>query len=143
MWRYEAKLSSDNAQIEADLIALSEAHPQRGFGLTYLHLRNVRGKPSEATMGQSTSSHTLANWAAKQGIALWFTQTGNPQQNAYIERFKRTMRYELLNQNLFTTIEQAQDAATQWQWIYNQDRPSMALNGLTPIQCLEKYKTIH
>jgi putative transposase len=49
------------------------------------------------------------------------------------------MRYELLNQNLFTTIEQAQDAATQWQWIYNHDRPNMALAGKTPIQTLNEY----
>ncbi len=104
-----------------------------------------RGKPQviRSDNGPEYISHKLANWAAQQGITLWFTQPGNPQQNAYIERFNRTMRYELLNQSLFTTIEQAQDAATKWQWIYNHDRPSMALNGLTPIQCLEQYKTIH
>jgi putative transposase len=72
-------------------------------------------------------------WAAKQGITLWVTQPCNPQQNACFERFNRTMRYVLLNQNLFTTIEQAQDAATQWQWIYNHYRPSMALASKTPI----------
>jgi putative transposase len=43
-WRYEAKLRTDNAQIEVDLIALSESHKRWGFGLIYLHLRNVQGK---------------------------------------------------------------------------------------------------
>jgi putative transposase len=100
-----------------------------------------RGKPQaiRSDNGPEYISHKLANWAAKQGITLWFTQPSNPQQNAYIERFNRTMRYELLNQNLFTTIEQAQDAATQWQWIYNHDRPNMALAGKTPIQTLNEY----
>ena len=34
--------------------------------------------------------------------------------------------------NEFTTIEEAQLTATQWLWIYNNERPSMALGGITP-----------
>jgi putative transposase len=103
-----------------------------------------RGKPQiiRSDNGPEYISKKLARWAVQQGITLWFIQPGNPQQNAYIERFNRTMRYELLNQNLFSSIEQVQDAATKWQWIYNYERPSMALNGRTPIQCLEQHSTI-
>ena len=36
--------------------------------------------------GPEYISRTLADWAKKRGIALWFIQSGNPQQNAYIER---------------------------------------------------------
>ena len=49
------------------------------------------------------------------------------------------MRYELLNAELFSSIQEVQDAATQWQWSYNNDRPSMALNGQTPAQKLAAY----
>ena len=34
--------------------------------------------------------------------------------------------------NEFMTIEEAQITATQWLWIYNNERPSMALGGITP-----------
>jgi putative transposase len=53
-----------------------------------------RGKPQviRSDNGPEYISHKLANWATQQGITLWFTQPGNPQQNAYIERFNRTMR---------------------------------------------------
>ena len=34
--------------------------------------------------------------------------------------------------NEFTTIEEAQLTATQWLWIYNNERPNMALGGITP-----------
>lgn len=81
----------------------------------------------------------MRNWADGHGIKLVFIQPGNPQQNAYIERFNRTMRYELLSPNLFGNIEEVQKAATQWGYAYNHDRPSMALNGRTPIQCLQAY----
>ncbi len=89
--------------------------------------------------GPEYISKVFVRWAKDRGIVLWFIQPGNPQQNAYVERFNRTMRYELLSANLFDSIAQAQDAATQWQWIYNNERPSMALNGLTPVQWLNKF----
>ena len=34
--------------------------------------------------------------------------------------------------NQFVTIEEAQLTATQWLWIYNNERPSMAIGGITP-----------
>jgi putative transposase len=101
-----------------------------------------RGSPKAIRMdnGPEYISGKLQRWADRRGIVLWFIQPGNPQQNAYVERFNRTMRYELLNPNLFDSIDQVQEAATQWQWTYNNERPSQALNGRTPIQCLENYK---
>jgi putative transposase len=102
-----------------------------------------RGTPRAIRMdnGPEYISKDFRDWADRRGIVLWFTQPGNPQQNAYVERFNRTMRYELLSANLFDSIGQAQDAATQWQWTYNNERPSQALNGLTPIQRLEEHQT--
>ena len=40
-------------------------------------------------------------------------QPGQPQQNAYIERYNRTVRYDWLAQTLFDSIEQVQAAATR------------------------------
>ena len=34
--------------------------------------------------------------------------------------------------NDFATNEEEQLTATQWLWIYNNERPSMALGGITP-----------
>ena len=53
-------------------------------------------------------------WAERLGIVLVYIQPSNPQQNADVERFNRTMRYELLNQCLFDSIEHDQIEATQW-----------------------------
>ena len=50
---------------------------------------------------------------------------GKPQQNAYIERYNRTVRHEWLDQNIFETIEEAQEQATKWLWTYNNDRPNI------------------
>jgi putative transposase len=74
----------------------------------------------------------LANWAKENGIELRFTQPGNPQQNAYIERYNRTVRHDLLNQHLFDSIEEVQELATEWLWTYNNERPNMAIGGVPP-----------
>ncbi|GAL98429.1 hypothetical protein ATR1_173c0001, partial [Acetobacter tropicalis] len=42
-----------------------------------------------------------------------------PQQNAYIERYNRTVRQEWLEQYLFESIQDVQEVATQWLWTYN------------------------
>lgn len=39
----------------------------------------------------------LMNWAEKKGIALVYIQPGKPQQNAYVERYNRTIRHEWLD----------------------------------------------
>ena len=78
----------------------------------------------------------LADWAERRGIGLQFIQPGKPQQNAYVERYNRTVRYDWLSQYLFETISEVQEAATAWLWTYNNERPNMAIGGITPIQKL-------
>jgi putative transposase len=101
-----------------------------------------RGKPKviRSDNGPEYISHKLAKWAEVHNITLLFIQPGNPQQNAYVERFNRTVRYDWLNQHIFETIEQVQDAATKWLWTYNNERPNIALGGITPIQKLAQGK---
>jgi predicted Abi (CAAX) family protease len=55
-------------------------------------------------------------WAEKRNVRLEYIQPGKPQQNAYIERYNRTVRGEWLGQYIFETIEEAQDQATEWLW---------------------------
>ncbi len=68
-------------------------------------------------------------------------QPGKPQQNAYIERFNRTVRQEWLGTNIFYSIEEVQNHATKWLWTYNNDRPNMAIGGITPKMKLNQHQT--
>ena len=97
-----------------------------------------RGKPQaiRCDNGPEYISEKLRIWAGKRGIALQYIQPGNPQQNAYIERYNRTVRYDWLAQYLFDNIAEVQNYATQWLWTYNHERPNMALGGITPMQKL-------
>jgi len=97
-----------------------------------------RGKPSRIRCdnGPEYISQTLADWADQHGIRLEFIQPGKPQQNAYIERYNRTVRYDWLAHYLFDSIKEVQACATRWLWTYNHERPHMALGGITPKQKL-------
>ncbi len=44
--------------------------------------------------GPEYISAALQNWANRRRIRIEYIQPGNPQQNAYVERFSRTVRYE-------------------------------------------------
>lgn len=97
-----------------------------------------RGRPSmiRCDNGPEYISQTLLSWAQNQGIRLEFIQPGKPQQNAYVERYNRTVRYDWLAQHLFDSVEEVQAFATHWLWSYNHERPNMALGGITPKQKL-------
>ncbi len=50
------------------------------------------------------------------GHAVRYIQPGNPQQNVYIERFNRTVRYDWLGHYLFESLNELQEFATNWLW---------------------------
>ncbi|MFM8832721.1 MAG: transposase, partial [Cytophagales bacterium] len=58
---------------------------------------------------------------------------GKPQQNAIIERFNKTYREDVLDANLFYSIEQANEVTERWVEDYNYIRPHQSLNHQTPI----------
>lgn len=58
--------------------------------------------------GPEMTSEKFIEWAKEQGIVLMFIQPGKPNQNAFVERFNRSFRDEVLNANLFSSVDQAQ-----------------------------------
>jgi putative transposase len=97
-----------------------------------------RGQPRaiRCDNGPEYISGQLLAWAAQRGIQINHIQPGKPQQNAYVERYNRTVRYGWLSQMAFDHLEEVQEAATRWLWTYNNERPNMAIGGITPMQKL-------
>jgi putative transposase len=79
----------------------------------------------------------LMVWAGRRGVRLESIQPGKPQQNAYIECYNRTVCGEWLGQYIFETIKEAQEQATEWLWVYNNERPNMGIGGITPAMKLK------
>lgn len=98
-----------------------------------------RGKPASIRVdnGPEYVSGKFLQWASENDIIIKHIQPGKPQQNAYVERYNRTVRHEWLDQYIIETIEEAKDFATKWLWTYNNDRPNMGIGGITPAQKLK------
>ena len=64
-------------------------------------------------------------WAENRGIALACIPPGKPQQNAHVERDKRTVRHEGLDSCSFERIEEVQQIAAEWLWSHKQERSQL------------------
>gem|GEM_PF-3131350 len=53
-------------------------------------------------------------------------------QNAYVERFNRTYRGDVLNAYLFETLDQGRKITKKWLRDYNERRPHDALGRIPP-----------
>ncbi|WP_095507288.1 IS3 family transposase, partial [Paraferrimonas sedimenticola] len=98
-------------------------------------LLEYREKPGviRCDNGSEFISHAFTRWAKELGIRIEYIQPGKPQQNAYIERHNRTVRYSWLSKHLFDDLEQVREFATRWLWFYNHRRPHTANNGRPPL----------
>jgi len=70
-------------------------------------------------------------------LIMTLSWSRKPQQNAYVERYNRTVRHEWLDLYIFETIEEVQQIATEWLWTYNNDRSNMGIGGVTPAMKLK------
>ncbi len=93
-----------------------------------------RGYPLKMRMdnGPELVSLTLAQWAEEHGVMLEFIRPGKSTQNAFIERFNRTYRTEILDFYMFRTLKEAREITERWLAEYNSERPHESLNNLTP-----------
>lgn len=104
-----------------------------------------RGKPGKIRVdnGPEFIADAMKQWAKDMQIELQFIQKGKPQQNAYIERFNRTYRTEILDAFAFDNIKQARQLTYAWMWSYNNERPHGSLKYHTPTQFMLKYGKLH
>ena len=95
-------------------------------------LLEVYEKPQAIRLdnGPEMTSQSFTDWAERHGIHLLFIQPGKHNQNAFIERFNKSFRTEVLDANLFNSISQVQMAADIWLMDYNEYRPHESLGDV-------------
>ena len=94
----------------------------------------MRGVPEVIRVdnGPEFTGKALDEWAYRNKVKLDFIQPGKPIQNAFIESFNGTFRAECLNDNWFSSLQDARRIIEEWRIDYNQERPHSSLGGQTP-----------
>jgi len=92
------------------------------------------GKPEgiRTDNGSEFTSGIFQDWMHDEEINWVKIQKGKPQQNAIIERFNRTYREDILDANVFFSLEHANQVTEPWINDYNTERPHQSLNFCTP-----------
>jgi putative transposase len=103
-------------------------------------LVEMHGAPSalRCDNGPEFTSGTFSECCEQMKIDVRYIQPGKPDQNAYMERFNRTYRSDVLDAWLFQSVEEVQELSDQWLDDYNDNRPHDALGGIPPAQFMPR-----
>ena len=83
--------------------------------------------------GPEFISKVFSQWCKDRSIKIMYIQPGKPMQNAYIERFNRLFREDVLDAYIFEDLSQLKKLAWEWKTDYNLNHPHSSLNGMSPM----------
>lgn len=108
-------------------------------------LVRLYGKPAciVSDNGTEFTSWAILKWAGDNNVDWHYIDPGKPQQNGSIESFNGSLRDELLNEELFDSLDDARRKLALWRYDYNNVRPHSSLENKTPAEArraLEKFE---
>ena len=83
-------------------------------------------------MAQNFLAQRFQEWGKANRVLIYYIQPGRPTQNAFIERFNRTYRNEVLNLYFFRSVEEVWEGTATWVRIYNEHLIHQALQRADP-----------
>jgi putative transposase len=103
-------------------------------------LEESRGLPSKLRVdnGPEFTSFEFCEWCSSKNIEITYIQPGRPMQNAYIERFNKTFREDILDAYLFENLEQVRILSEEWMLSYKNEIPHGSLQDQTPYEYASK-----
>jgi putative transposase len=124
----------DEANREALAIEIDTSLPSARVIRLLEQLGEMHGLPAaiRCDNGPELTSEALTEWCKQHGIHQAFIDPGKPDQNAFIERFNRSYRNEVLDLYLFESLNEVRDITEEWRVSYNEERPHDSLGKLPP-----------
>ena len=133
----------DEGNREGVEIALGLSVPCQRVVRVLNELVAVHGCPAalRTDNGPECLAQPFIDWCTDHWVAIHYIQPGKPDQNAYIERFNRSYRTEVLNAHLFESIAELQPLTMTWLRIYNEERPHDSRGRVPPLTFLPRPTT--
>jgi putative transposase len=99
-------------------------------------LVRLYGKPESIVSDNGTefTSRAILKWAGENAVPWHYIDPGKPVQNAFIESFNGSLRDELLNEEIFDSLDDARRKLALWRYDYNTVRPHSSLGNKTPAE---------
>lgn len=115
-------------------IVIDTSIPSGRVVRTLDQLVECRGKPIAIRVdnGPEYTAQMFQDWCQENGVELRYIQPGKPNQNAFVERFNKTYRHEVLNAYVFESLAQVRQITRQWMHEYNEERPHESLGDIPP-----------
>lgn len=138
--RIRALTILDEGNREGLDIAVGLSLPSRRVVRVLEDLVAVHGSPVAVRVdnGPEFLAQPFVDWAAAHRVAIHYIQPGKPDQNAFIERFNRSYRTEVLNAHLFDSPSELQTITDAWLRTYNRERPHDSLGRKPPLTFLPR-----
>ena len=94
----------------------------------------LRGPPEHlrSDNGPEFCAQALREWLGRIGVKTLYIQPGSPWENGYNESFNGKLRDELLDREIFYTLQEAKVLIEQWRRHYNRVRPVAGELLITP-----------
>ncbi len=100
-----------------------------------------RGVPRSIRVdnGPEFLSKAFKKWCEQNNVEIKYIQPGKPVQNAYIERFNRLYREDVLDAYMFESLEEVIQLSDEWIQDYNHKHPHKSLGWLSPLKYFEHF----
>lgn len=95
---------------------------------------DLSGLIHHSDRGVQYASYAYTERLRGHGIGISMTENGNPKDNAVAERVNNTIKNELLKGMSFFTVDEVKAALRTAVDFYNNERPHLSLDGMTPCQ---------
>lgn len=135
----------DESNREALGIEVGTSIPSTRIIRVLERLIDLYGQPAalRTDNGPEFTSALFQDWCQQRGIKQLYIQSGKPNQNAFMERFNRSYRTQLLNLYVFDTLEQVQLLTEEWLHSYNHERPHDSLGRVPPLTFMPRPLPAH
>lgn len=100
--------------------------------LTDLFVRRGVPKYLRSDNGSEFTADAVRSWLKRLGVGTLYIEPGSPWENGYIESFNGRLRAEVLNPEIFDTLQEARVLIERWRREYNTIRPHSSLNYRPP-----------
>lgn len=138
--RFRVMTLIDEGNREALALEVATSIPATRVIRVLEELIAVHGHPLAIRVdnGPELLAQVFVDWCAERGITVRYIQPGKPDQNAYIERFNRSYRTEILDAYLFESLAEVRALTERWLTTYNHERPHDSLGRVPPLTFLPR-----